>query len=141
MSGMENTPTPNDPEPQDAPVFCPANAALCLLSERWTLRIVRALLGGRKRFNEIAHALGISPATLRERLRALEAEEVVQRTVVSAMPPHVEYALTPKGMALNGIFEQLAQWGRDWMRPPGETLLDGPPALAPDASLPIQAKL
>jgi len=135
MSGMENTPAYDDPEPQDAHVFCPAHAALSLLSERWTLHIVRALLDGRKRFNEIARALGISPATLRERLRALEVEEVVQRTVVSAMPPNVEYALTPKGMALNGIFESLAQWGRDWMRPPGPALLDSPPVPASDASL------
>ena len=34
------------------------------------------------------------------------------------MPPHVEYSLTPKGEELNGIFEAVAQWGRDWMKPP-----------------------
>lgn len=123
MSGIENTAPANGADPPDTPLFCPANAALSLLSERWTLHIVRALLEGRKRFNEIARALGISPATLRERLRALEEQEVVVRTVVSAMPPNVEYALTEKGMALNGIFEALAQWGRDWMHPKGEALL------------------
>lgn len=79
------------------------------------------------RFNEISRAVaGISPVTLRERLRALEAEEVVVRTVVSTMPPNVDYALTEKGMALNGIFESLAQWGRDWMQPKGEELLASP---------------
>jgi len=135
MSGMENTSPTDCPEPQDTHVFCPANAALSLLSERWTLHIVRALLQGRKRFNEIARALGISPVTLRERLRALEDQEVVVRTVVSAMPPHVEYSLTPKGMALNGIFEALAQWGRDWMRPPLEKHLADLSVSTPDPPL------
>ena len=120
-----------------AEIFCPANAALSLLSERWILHIVRALLGGRMRFNEIARALGISPATLRERLRALEDEGVVSRTVVSAMPPNVEYALTPKGEALSGLFEQLAQWAREWMRPKGASFVDSAPA-SPETPLPTR---
>lgn len=135
MSGTRTTDIQQPADPSGDPVFCPTYAALSLLSERWTLHIVRALLGGRKRFNEIARALGISPATLRERLRALETEDVVARTVISTMPPNVEYALTPKGMALNGIFEQLAQWGSDWMRPKGPELLQGTPAPFP-ASVP-----
>lgn len=117
-------------------IFCPVSAALNLLSERWTLHIVRVLLGGTKRFNEIARALGLNPATLRERLRALEEEEVVTRTVLSAMPPHVEYALTPKGQALNGIFESLAEWGIQWMKPKGAELIDTPEDDAADLVMP-----
>ena len=105
-------------------LFCPINAALNLLSERWTLHIVRALLGSKKRFNEIARALGLNPATLRERLRALEEEGVVTRTVLSTMPPHVEYELTPKGQALNGIFEDMAQWAITWMKPKSAEWVD-----------------
>ncbi len=116
-------------------VFCPANAALNLLSERWTLHIVRSLLGGARRFNEIAREIGLNPVTLRERLRALEEEEVVTRTVVSLMPPHVKYALTEKGQALNGIFESLAAWGRTWMKPKGAELVDTPEDDAADLLL------
>jgi len=105
-------------------LFCPANAALNLLSERWTLHIVRALLRKTKRFNEIGREIGLNPATLSERLRALEEEGVLTRTVVSAMPPHVEYALTEKGQALNCIFEALGAWGITWMKPKGEKLLE-----------------
>ena len=115
-----------DPNVHNPEIFCPANAALSLLSERWTLHIVRALLGRKKRFNEIAREIGLNPATLRERLRALEEEAVVTRTVLSTMPPHVEYALTPKGQALNGIFEALADWARTWMKPKGAELVDPP---------------
>lgn len=112
--------------PEGEAIFCPANAVLNLLSGRWTLHIVRSLLEGKRRFNEIGRANGLNPATLRERLRVLEEEGVVTRTVVSEMPPHVEYTLTEKGLALNGIFESLAQWGRDWMRPKGAELVDAP---------------
>ena len=115
-----------DPNVHNPEIFCPANAALSLLSERWTLHIVRALLGRKKRFNEIAREIGLNPATLRERLRALEEESVVTRTVLSTMPPHVEYELTPKGQALNGIFEALADWARTWMKPKGAELVDPP---------------
>lgn len=117
-------------------IYCPANATLTLLGGRWTLHIVRALLGGKQRFNELARTQGINPATLRERLRALEEEGVVTRTVVSTLPPHVEYELTPKGLALNGIFESLAQWGRAWMKPKGAELMEAEPAERGQAAVP-----
>jgi DNA-binding HxlR family transcriptional regulator len=107
----------NDPDPQEH-IFCPINGALDLLTARWTLHIVRALLSGPRRFNEIAQAYGINAHTLRERLRSLETEGVVTRKVISAMPPNVEYALTEKGLALNRVFEELAEWGRVWVKPP-----------------------
>lgn len=105
-------------EERHDPIHCPINATLNLLNQRWTLHVVRTLLEGKKRFNEIARAHGINPRTLRERLRALEEQGVISRTVVSAIPPNVEYALTPKGLALNSIFEALAEWGRTWMASP-----------------------
>lgn len=113
-----------DQHEHSSDIFCPANAALNLLSERWTLHIVRSLLGKTKRFNEIAREIGLNPATLRERLRALEEEGVLTRTVISLMPPNVEYTLTGKGQALNGIFEALADWARIWMKPKGAELVD-----------------
>lgn len=98
-------------------LFCPVLATLDLLNQRWNLHIVRSLLAGKKRFNELSRENGINPRTLRERLLALELEGVISRTVVSNMPPNVEYALTEKGQALNDIFEALGCWGRRWMKP------------------------
>lgn len=103
-----------DKAPHDE-VFCPVNATLGLLNRRWTLHIVRTLLDGKKRFNEIGRAYGINPRTLSERLRNLEAEGLLTRHVISTMPPNVEYELTEKGRALNGIVEELADWGKTWM--------------------------
>jgi len=105
-------------ETHDCSGTCPINATLELLSGRGTLLIVRSLLTGKMRFNELARQNGLNPTTLRERLRELEAEGVVERTVISTMPPNVEYCLTVKGMALNCIFESLGDWGRKWMSPP-----------------------
>jgi DNA-binding HxlR family transcriptional regulator len=98
-------------------LFCPVNATLDLLNQRWNLRIVRTLLDGKKRFNEIGRENGINPRTLRDRLRDLEDEGIINRLVVSTMPPNVEYSLTEKGEALNCIFEALAEWGAKWMKP------------------------
>ena len=63
-------------------IFARFSAALNLLSERWTLHIVRVLLGGKQAVQRNRPCvIGLNPATLRERLRALEEEEVVTRTV------------------------------------------------------------
>jgi DNA-binding HxlR family transcriptional regulator len=99
-------------------LFCPLVATLDLLTERWTLHVLRTLLGGSRRFNEIAGEVGLNAHTLRDRLRVLEENGVVTRTVISRTPPNVEYTLTEKGYALNKIFEEIAAWGRQWMEPP-----------------------
>ena len=104
---------------EDHGIYCPISATLDLLNSRWTLHIVRSLLDGKKRFNEISRVNGINPRTLRERLRVLEEEGAVKRTVISMMPPNVEYELTEKGLALNCIIEALAEWGQTWMKTPG----------------------
>jgi DNA-binding HxlR family transcriptional regulator len=101
------------------PGFCPIAATMDLLHGKWTLHIVHALLLGKKRFNEIGHALGgVNPRTLRERLRGLEEEGVVRRTVLSTIPPWVEYELTEKGRALGDVMDAMARWATRWMKPP-----------------------
>src|SRR5688572_12323794 len=102
-------------EQHDGELWCPLNATLGLMNRRWTLHIIRALLEGKKRFNEIGRTYNINPRTLSDRLRELEAEGLLTRRVISTMPPNVEYELTEKGMALNCIVEALAEWGRRWM--------------------------
>lgn len=103
----------------EAHSFCPVAATLDLLHGKWTLHIVHALLGGKTRFNEIGHALGgVNPRTLRERLRRLEEEGIVQRTVRRTIPPWVDYELTDKGRALGDVMDAMARWALTWMEPP-----------------------
>src|SRR5712664_3149886 len=63
--------------------FCPAARALETIGERWSLLIVRDLLGGPRRFSELRRSLAaITPKWLSARLRALEADGIVTRQVV-----------------------------------------------------------
>lgn len=109
--------------------FCPIAATLNLLNEKWTPHIVHAMLGGKRRFNEIAVALGgVNPRTLRERLRHLEEEGVVRRTVIRTFPPWVEYELTEKGDALRDVMDAMSRWAIAWVDPPAalEASADAP---------------
>jgi DNA-binding HxlR family transcriptional regulator len=99
-----------------ASIYCPVAATMDLLNQKWTLHIIRELMSGKRRFNELAHRVGgCNSRTLRERLRSLEEEEIVLRHVVNTIPPWVEYELTEKGHALNGVIESIASWGIRWM--------------------------
>jgi len=86
-----------------------------LVGRAWTLNIVRALLAGPRRFSELkASVPGVTDRVLCGRLKELEAEGIVFRRVVDAMPVRVEYGLTPKGLGLAGTIRALEVWARDW---------------------------
>src|SRR5690348_1671664 len=88
--------------------LCPVYDAIELLQEKWTLHIVRALLGGPLGFNEIARAVGgVNPATLAARLAHLDAMGIVTKTVVSVMPPRSSYALTCSGHQLQAVIDAI----------------------------------
>jgi DNA-binding HxlR family transcriptional regulator len=85
-----------------------------LLERRWQLSIIYAALSGALRFNEFADAVaGISPRMLSERLRDLEAAELVKRTVLPTSPPTVEYRLTERGKRLAPIVEAMLAYARE----------------------------
>jgi len=96
--------------------FCPVSRALDLLGERWTLLVVRSLLQGATRINEIQRSLSrMSPTILSSRLRGLvDAGLVVQRR--SRAGGGHEYRLTPAGRELAPVVEGLAAWGMRWAR-------------------------
>ena len=84
-----------------------------LLGRRWSLSIVWASHAGATRFNEFRQAVGeIPPRTLAARLLELEQAGVLERAVVDARPPRVEYRLTAEGLRLRVIVEALRQWAR-----------------------------
>ncbi len=88
--------------------YCPITRALDLLGERWTLLIVRDLLVGTTRFNDLARGLpGLSRSLLSLRLRQLERAGVVERA-------NGEYLLTAAGRELEPIVFGLGVWGARW---------------------------
>jgi DNA-binding HxlR family transcriptional regulator len=91
---------------------CPIERALLVLDGRWSTLILRELLSGPKRFGELRTALAISsPKTLTERLRILEHQGVLTRTVHAEIPPRVVYALTERGESFRSVLEAMAAWG------------------------------
>jgi DNA-binding HxlR family transcriptional regulator len=94
--------------------FCGLASALDLLGERWTLLIVRELLLGPRRFNELADNLvGLGPNLLTERLRMLTQSGVIARSNVAADGRGRLYELTEAGEGLRAPVLELARWGLD----------------------------
>ena len=99
--------------------FCPTfHRAIELIGRRWTGVILRAMLAGEARFSDIAATVpGLSDRLLSERLKELEAEGIVKRTVVASTPVRVDYALTEKGQALNEVIMAVSSWAENWLPP------------------------
>jgi DNA-binding HxlR family transcriptional regulator len=91
---------------------CPITGALQMLGDKWTMLVVRELLSGPKRTMELLNSLfPISSRTLVQRLRDMENDRLVERTDFGGNPPHIEYALTDRGMLLISLLESLRQLG------------------------------
>ena len=83
-----------------------------MLGDKWTMLVVRELLGGPKRTMELLNSLfPISSRTLVQRLRDMEKDRLVERTDFGGNPPHIEYSLTQRGMLLLPLLESLRQLG------------------------------
>jgi DNA-binding HxlR family transcriptional regulator len=87
-----------------------------LIGRRWTGAIIFVLLKSRCRFATLRDAIpDITDRMLSERLQELEAEGIVERTVVPETPVRVEYALTKKGRSLADAIDAIAEWSHKWM--------------------------
>lgn len=95
--------------------FCPVALAASLLSERWTLLLVREMLMGSRHFNQLRRGVPLmSPTLLSKRLQTLQERGVVEHRA-SADGHGGEYTLTEAGRALFPLIEMLGHWGRRWV--------------------------
>jgi DNA-binding HxlR family transcriptional regulator len=95
--------------------FCPLALASGVIADRWTPLILREMVFGNTRFNDIARGLpGISRSLLVQRLKHLERKGVVQRWPLTTGRGH-EYRLTPAGLDLEPILIALGRWSIEWM--------------------------
>ncbi len=105
-------------EPQTEPsAFCPRyHHAVELIGRRWSGAIVRAMLSGATRFGDLTTQIpGLSDRMVSERLKELEAEGIVARTVIPTTPVRIEYHLTAKGCALGTVVEAISGWAERWV--------------------------
>lgn len=96
--------------------FCPVAMAAELLCTRWTIVLLRELMCGAYRFNELRRGLPrISPALLSQRLKELEEAGIVERRAIAREPSSFEYALTPAGEDLRPVIMGIGEWGQRWV--------------------------
>ena len=106
---------------------CTMTRTMGVLGGKWKLIIISYLTQPR-RFGQLAQRLSlISRKVLTEQLRELEEDGIVRREAFAELPPRVEYSLTPHGLALLPILDQLSDWHR----------AASPPA--PEAAAPLPA--
>ncbi|MFK4066504.1 winged helix-turn-helix transcriptional regulator [Streptomyces sp. NPDC029674] len=104
-------------------VACSIARASDLLGDAWTVLIMRDVLLGIRRFDELAQDLGLSRKVLSARLARLVEEGVLTREQYQASPPREEYVATEKGQELYPVLLALMAWGDKWYAAPA-----GPPA-------------
>lgn len=96
--------------------FCPVAMAAEILCTRWTIVVLRELIAGSTRFNELRRGIPrMSPALLSQRLKELEAAGVVARLPSPTDPGVTEYQLTPSGRDLTPLVMAFGVWGQRWV--------------------------
>ncbi len=96
---------------------CPKfHEAIELVGKRWTGAIISVLMDGPRRFCEVQEAVpGLHDRLLSERLKELEAEDIVARRVYPETPVRIEYALTAKGRDLERVVAEVQRWANRWV--------------------------
>jgi len=92
---------------------CPVLKTSKIVEGKWTTLIVRDLLSGKKRYSELQRSLAtISPKLLAARLRMLEQNGLIKRTVYPTVPVTTEYELTPLGKKLKKVIISMSEFGQ-----------------------------
>ena len=96
--------------------FCPVAMAAEILCTRWTVVLLRELIAGSSRFNDLRRGVPrMSPALLSRRLKELEAAGVLERKRAQREHGVFEYRLTEAGRALEPVIGAFGQWGQRWV--------------------------
>ncbi|HXB14538.1 MAG TPA: helix-turn-helix domain-containing protein [Solirubrobacteraceae bacterium] len=98
---------------------CSIAGALEIVGERWSLLIVRDILLGLRRFDELQSHLGIARNVLQARLTRLQEHGVIERVPYQQRPLRHEYRLTEKGLDLWPTIVALMKWGDEYAPPDG----------------------
>ena len=96
--------------------FCPVAMAAEVLCTRWTVVVLREMIAGSTRFNDLRRGVPrMSPALLSKRLKSLEQAGVISRVRADGEPSIFEYQLTRAGRELQPLIEGFGVWGQRWV--------------------------
>ncbi|MDP3749660.1 MAG: helix-turn-helix domain-containing protein [Phenylobacterium sp.] len=93
---------------------CSIAGAMEAIGDKWGMLLLRDLLLGVSRYDELQISTGMPTTTLAERLKRLEAAGIVERRAYRQRPPRFEYLLTPRGRDLWKVTTALREWGDRW---------------------------
>lgn len=96
--------------------FCPIAMAAEILCSRWTVLLLREIMVGSTRFNQLRRGVPrMSPALISKRLKELEDAGIIKRERVSSHPDVFDYTLTESGQELRPVIESIGVWGHRWI--------------------------
>jgi DNA-binding HxlR family transcriptional regulator len=101
---------------------CPVARAESIFGDMWSVLVLRELFSGNHRFDEIQAQTGATPQMVAARLKALEADGLIERRPYNERPPRHEYHLSDKGQDFWPVLMALRGWGEKWCRLPGEEM-------------------
>lgn len=94
---------------------CPIDTAFDVIGKKWTVLIIRNMLRGHTRFNQLLeHIEGINPKSLSARLKELEREQLISKRIIGTTPVRIEYRLTDKGYDTINVLIDMARWAIRW---------------------------
>jgi DNA-binding HxlR family transcriptional regulator len=96
---------------------CPVAQALSVVGEQWTILLIRDVMSGAQRFDELQASLSISRNLLARRLKQMvKADLLAKRPIPNSR--RYAYCLTPKALELRPAILALAEWGQKWQNEP-----------------------
>ena len=111
----------------DSMKACPIDNTFKIIGKKFTVHILRNMTQlGANRFNQFLDSIdGINPKTLSARLREMEKNGIIERSVFPGTPVKIEYSITNKGKALKPILDQMAAFSMQYCAK--EVFKDGKP--------------
>jgi len=105
--------------------YCPVSITNDIFNDKWKLSIIWHLLDGEKRYKELQEEVcQITKKTLTSKLKELEEKGLINREAFAEVPPRVIYSLTPIGMELKPILQEMKLWGIKYTKEKGEIVSD-----------------
>jgi DNA-binding HxlR family transcriptional regulator len=100
---------------------CSVSVTLDIFNDRWKMAIIWYLLESDKRFKELSEDISeITQKTLTVKLKELEEKHIIHREVFAQVPPKVVYSLTPIGLQLKPVLNEMFEWGISYVRENGK---------------------
>ena len=102
-------------------VECPVETTLSLIGGKWKVLVIKALAGGKKRYNELRRTIPeVSAKVLTTQLNEMIGDHLIKKTIYPEIPPRTEYELTEIGVSMIPVLVTLRLWGTSFKEKIGE---------------------